>query len=330
MAGVTQVTHHVDINPDELSSYHLSKPRNLAAGPTVVKLLTLNLGLLAWRPFGRLGVSIDAHIDERIAAAPAHLQAIGADIIALQEVYAGRHGRWLRDSLAETYPHSYAPRRARSVLGSGLMVLSRFRISRAEFVPCYSAPGVHRAISEKGCLCTDVAVPNYGTLRLLNLHLTVGGLLRQARAPDDAMHSFAQIDDVLSVALRPDRLPALLVGDFNCSPVVNVEIYRRIAASGYLDAFGAVAPPDAARNAVTWDAANLMNSTGRHRDAPSQRIDHVFVPTSLGEKVAPISSTIELTEPTVAVLGRKPVTLSDHYGLLVRLALRSKRTDALA
>jgi endonuclease/exonuclease/phosphatase family metal-dependent hydrolase len=288
---------------------------------TTLSLMTLNLGLLAWRPFGLAGISIDPYVEERVAAAPAHLRASGVDIIALQEVYASRHRRFLRESLREIYPHSFAPWKLRSVLGSGLMFLSRYPIARAEFVRRRRAPGSHSAISEKACLCTDIEVPGYGIVRLINLHLNVGGVLRRPHRLDNDERRFAEIDEILAIAHRSDRAPALLVGDFNCSPVVHSDVYERIIAAGFVDAFAA-ATSQRNIDAMTWDRNNSLNATGRFRHSPSQRIDHAFLPSSLITSVVPRTSRIEFNKPTIDVGRGRRVTLSDHYGLLVNLVLR--------
>jgi len=285
--------------------------------------MTLNLGLLGWRPFGFAGISVDQHIEERLAAAPAHLRASEVDIIALQEVYASRHRRFLRESLRDTYPHSFAPWKPRSVLGSGLMVLSRYPIAQAEFVRRHRAPGSHSAISEKACVCTDIAVPNHGIVRLINLHLTVGGVLRNSHRPQKPAQRFTEIDEILEIASRPHRPPALLVGDFNCGPTVNSDVYERITAAGFTDAFTTAALPGNA-DAITWDRNNPLNATGRYRHSPSQRIDHVFVPSSLAMSIVPLSAKIEFNKATINVRRERRVALSDHYGLSVNLALRLK------
>ena len=283
-----------------------------------LSVMTLNLGLLAWRPFGFARISIDRHIEERLAAAPAHLRASGADIVALQEVYASRDRRFLRESLRDVYPHSFAPWKPRSVLGSGLMILSRYPITQADLVRRHRAPGSHSVISEKACLCTDIEVPGYGILRLINLHLTVGG----ERRPHGAdVRRFAEIDEILAIATTPDHAPALLVGDFNSGPIVNSDVYERIIAAGFADAFSAT-PRHRSADAVTWDQNNPLNATGRHRHSPSQRIDHVFVPSSLAMNVVPFMTRIEFNKATIDVGRGRRVTLSDHYGLSASLALR--------
>jgi endonuclease/exonuclease/phosphatase family metal-dependent hydrolase len=295
-----------------------------ASGTAALRLLTLNVGLLAFRIWGRRGLSFAPHIDERLASTPDHLNAIEADIIALQEIYDGAHSRFIRDALFRTHPYAFFPRSLRSVLGSGLMVLSRHPIVQAEFLRGRGGPVIANTISEKGALCVMVDIAGYGPLRLINVHLSVGGAFRRPQIKESRTHRATEIDQVLALSRpSPGRPPAILVGDFNCSPLVSPEIYDRIIAAGFIDAFAAVTPADIARNAVTWDRANPANANGRYRHAPSQRIDHVFIPAALRDHTIPVSSAIEFQNPTVPVAAARTVTLSDHYGLSVRLALKT-------
>src|ERR1700685_3863912 len=130
----------------------------VASKTVVVNLMTLNLGLLAWRPFGRLGVSFATHIEQRIAAAPQHLRRIPADVIALQEIYATSHRQFLQNALRDSHPYVCFSSTAQSILGSGLMVLSRHPIVQVEFIACPGAPFVDNLVSEKGCLLVSVDV----------------------------------------------------------------------------------------------------------------------------------------------------------------------------
>jgi endonuclease/exonuclease/phosphatase family metal-dependent hydrolase len=285
--------------------------------------MTLNLGLLALRPLGLRGLSFAGHVDRRLAAAPDHLHGCGADVIALQEVYARPHGRFLRKRLLASYPHACVPRKLRSILGSGLMFLSRYPIVSSEFFPWRGAP-IENAVSAKGCLYVAVDIPGYGPLGLLNLHLSVGGVLRRPNQSNANARQLAEIDQVLKVANLLSSVPPILIGDFNCSPVVNPEVYRRIVGAGFVDAFAATATSEQKESPVTWDPANPLNAGGPHRHAPSQRIDHVFVPSILATTFTPTLSSIEFRKPTIDVGRGRTVTLSDHYALFQRLALNMK------
>jgi endonuclease/exonuclease/phosphatase family metal-dependent hydrolase len=287
---------------------------------TTLSLLTLNLGLPAIRPFGLWQISFAAYIDERLAAAPVLLSAIKADVIALQEVYTAWHVRFLQEALRKSHPHIFVQRKLRSILGNGLMFLSRHPIRYGEFVPMRRARTIDNVLSEKGCLFIEVEAPNIGTLRLITVHLTAHESILRPKSRADATCDFAEIEHLLSVARTSNCAPGILLGDFNCSEVINPKKYQRIIEAGYMDAFAFLASPEVVRNGVTWDANNPVNTTGRHRNSPSQRIDHVFVPDALRNRIKPSASTIEFSTPTVATSNGQFITLSDHYGLLVRLA----------
>jgi len=97
-------------------------------------------------------------------------------------------------------------------------------------------------------------------------------------------------------------------------------IYQRIIAAGYHDAFADI---HGAAEEHTWDADNSLNRIGPHREAPSQRIDHVFVPTSNEARVTPIAAQVVLKKPVVPLRNGNTCTVSDHYGLLVTLSFTS-------
>lgn len=276
-----------DLDPDLLLA---ARPADLSRP---LSLLTLNLGLLSWGP---LWAPFCAHGPARLAAAPALLRASGADIIALQEVYTARHRRQLAEALADAYPYVAAPGTEELLLGSGLMLLSRHPIIGQSFTALPRRPGVAGRLSRPGCLRVLVGTPGAGQVAVVNTHLP---------AFDDGRQRQAEAAHLLGLGRD-----AILLGDFNCSPVIDQSIYRRILAAGYRDAFAEVA----AGEPPTWDAANPLNRIGPHRDAPSQRIDHVFLP----EGCRAVSARICLTEPAVTVPGG-PVPLSDHYGLMVSL-----------
>ncbi len=298
-----------------------TRKTTVASKTVIVKLMTLNLGLLAWRACGRLGVSFAPHVEQRLAAAPEHLRRVSADVIALQEVYATSHRRFLQNALRDTHPYVCFSKTGQSILGSGLMVLSRYPVVQAEFLAWRGAPFLDNLVSEKGCLQVSVDIPGFGLLQLVNLHLSVGGTLRRSGKLDRNVRQLEEIEQVLAIARSFGPIAPILLGDFNCSPAVNQEVYAQITDAGYLDTFAAVAPSKAA-DAVTWDQTNLLNANGRHRTSPSQRIDHIFVHSSLGKSVVPTAGSIEFTKPVVTVGQSQSVTLSDHYGLSMRLALK--------
>ena len=220
------------------------------------------------------------------------MRATGADVIALQEVFQPAHRRFLIDALRDTHPHALAPRASRSVLGSGLMLLSIAPIRRGGFFPL---AGI--GLTDRGALWAELDDPAPGALRLANVHVRAGPPKRHA----------AELAHLLHVAGRH----AILCGDFNCGPNIAADAYRRILRDGWVDAYTAAGGTEA----PTWDAANPLNRVGRYRHDPSQRIDHVFIPDRIGLRA--VTAAIVLRD------GKPP--LSDHYGMQVWVRIETRR-----
>jgi len=223
---------------------------------------------------------------ERLARAPEALRGTGADVIALQEVFRPGHRRFIAAALRGSHPHVLAPPPLRSVLGSGLMVLSAVPIRAGGLVPLTRV-----GLVERGVLSVALDHPLLSATRLINVH---------ARAGPAARHN-AEIDHLLAVAAGQ----AIMLGDFNCGPGAATWAYDRIVRAGFADAYGTAGSLEA----PTWDAANPLNKAGRFRFEPSQRIDHVFVPRTLAPHVAAARILLRYHDEP----------LSDHYGLIVEL-----------
>jgi endonuclease/exonuclease/phosphatase family metal-dependent hydrolase len=267
----------------------------------ILSLLTFNLGLLDLWP-----LHPSTHPGPRMQAIPDVLAACGADVIALQEVFSPLHRQRLRDRLRHLYPYACRSNQRRSILGTGLMVLSRYPITQALF---HRQPSATSLVFERGALVLTVATPSGCVLPLVVVHLEPGapdGPSRPRRLREAAV--------MLAAATAREGLPAaVLAGDFNCSPEVATDVYGQIVAAGYDDVhrlLGGAEEP-------TWDARNPLNQAGPHRTHPSQRIDHVFVPG--GSAIRPVSSRIVFRDACAALPGGVQVPISDHYGLLVEL-----------
>ena len=289
-----------------------NSPAPHAAKPATLRILTFNLGLLGFRVPGICFVPMADHVQCRLEAAPSQLIGSGADIVALQEVYDRRHRRFLANAVKDTYPYAYGVGDRWSMFSNGLMVLSRHPIVSGRYAP---APGFHlleRAISRKGYLCVEIDVPDIGHLRLINVHLTVSGMFFPSVERVDNERRRDEIAHLVHLADGSD--PAILVGDFNCSPDVHADHYRHITDAGYVDAFVASGETG---DGFTWDVNNALNRNGPYKNSPSQRIDHVFVPTALLKRLSPVGGILAFEVPSVAIGGTEPVTLSDHYGMMV-------------
>lgn len=235
-------------------------------------LVTLNAGLLRLR-LGRLAVDMVPEVERRLRILPEALAAIGADIIALQEVFEPAHRQYLAAALKDVYPHHAGPGRDISGLGRGLMLLSRHPLARVR-----TPPGMPWLLQAE-----------VGSVTIATLHLV-----------PHAWHG----RQIAALIRHANHRHMVLLGDFNLGPSIAPRRWRRLLAAGFIDA---------GRDcAVTWSRANPLVASGLYRHAPNQRIDHVLV--------APPLAALVRIETAHTVLAEEPV--SDHYGVLARLAFR--------
>jgi endonuclease/exonuclease/phosphatase family metal-dependent hydrolase len=284
-----------------------------SAAEPVLRLLTLNLGLQAVPlPFGgRLAVA--PHVAERLRAAPASLQACGADIILLQEVFVARDRDVLVSALRDSHPYAHWAPPAPSLFGNGLLILSRLPLANCSYHTFRHHPFVPRAIWERGFIGVDIQTPRGGSVRLVNVHLSPDA---PYSAPDDASsrpYRAREINDLIAEAATSE-VPVILAGDFNAGPELCRDDYARVLRAGHIDAFARV-HGDA--SVPTFDKENPLVGRGPYGRWPSLRADHVFLPAD--SALDAVSADIVLRETCVALGRRGACTLSDHYGLLVTL-----------
>jgi endonuclease/exonuclease/phosphatase family metal-dependent hydrolase len=306
--------YHADSNNQPADD---SAPRERPERAGSFRLLTINLGLLGVGMSGLWRLPIDSELKRRLAAAPDLLSAIDADVIALQEVYAPADRQFLIRAMAARYPYSAGSPKALSLVGNGLMVLSRFPILHSEFVLCEGAPPWTRLVWKQGLLGVDLDLPVVGRTRLINVHLAASVPFGHSGSMASEANRNREIVQLVSVASAGDPA-AILAGDFNNSPEIHSNHYDRIIAAGYVDAFVAAREPAGANAGITWDAANPLNARGRFRNSPSQRIDHVFV--SQASSLTPVSAQLVLQESIIPTPSGRRIPLSDHYGMLATLA----------
>jgi len=95
--------------------------------------------------------------------------------------------------------------------------------------------------------------------------------------------------------------------------------YTYMGTAGYLDEVIACAVGEES-SIITWDPKNPLNSVGPHASSPPQRCDHLFCHEDSG--LIGTSVKLMFTEALVQT-PQEPSTMSDHYGLLVHLQLKS-------
>jgi len=286
-----------------------------------VGCLTLNLGLPGLTVWGFRRMALAANNRERLAAASGILSSTDADVIALQEVYRPADQRFLAQAMAATHPFCTQLPPTRSLLGNGLMLLSRFPLLRSEFLPCNQAPWWVAPLWTQGFLLAEIDLPVAGRTRFINVHLTAALPLRDLDAAVSAETRDREINQ-LAAAAKADHGADILIGDFNTGDEIYPAHYRTILTAGYEDAFVAANGAGQHGKAFTWDASNPVNRRGRFRNSPSQRIDHVFINVAAQRSFTPIAARIVLEDRCVTTARGERVCLSDHYGVLVTMALQ--------
>ena len=280
-----------------------------------LRLLTLNLGLPSVSLGQRRRLPLAELAHRRLTAAPAQLRALNADIISLQEVFHITDQSYLVAALKQDYPYHCALRGTKSAIGNGLLYLSRYPLTECALT-IHKTAMASPLQKEAAFLSVTAQLTDLPNLRLLALHLTAAGPFSNPQSEAELKRRRRELEALLA---SPGASDSVLLGDFNASPHVCPEIYSEIIERGYYDAFIEAGCADGA-HAATWERENYFNRRSLYRNAPSQRIDHVFLPDSLAKTWTVVSAQIALRDP-VGLHGNEAFTLSDHFGMLVDLRL---------
>lgn len=286
---------------------------------TSFSIITFNAALLRMgfrrRPF----FEPVPHVEERLAGLCRLLPGLDGDVVMLQEVF-GRHvQRLVFQHARQSFPYACLDDR-RSLLGSGLMILSRHPTAQTLRLSFRSSPVFARPIVSFGAVRTHVQLPGHVPVLVLNTHLTAGLMHHPESAKTNSRRSL-QIDEVQEFAHRAPNAGglAIIAGDFNAGPQASRVNYEQVVAAGFGDALSS-ARTRPAEPAVTWSPTNPLSSSGPHADSPPQRVDHVFY-ASNGQTVSVDEAEILFDDGTVSVATGERLPLSDHYGLRVRFTL---------
>jgi endonuclease/exonuclease/phosphatase family metal-dependent hydrolase len=281
----------------------------------VTRILSLNAGLLS-RLRGLIQPAPE--VEARLMALSDALREIGADIVALQEVYDQPHRERIVEELEALYAGVFtSPKPPRVGLGDGLFVLCNCA-ARARFVAFDHGLLEELWLARKGVLVVDadLKVP----LRILNVHTTAGGLFRHPESPGAEAIRARQLEQLLCMADESREHAVLIVGDINAGPGVSACNYEMFERREWVDLWRAMHPHEAK---WTWRPDNPLNVRGPHRHCPPQRIDHAFARrTDLDAgRIIPRRCDIVLEEARVRGSGGSLVPVSDHYGLLLEFDL---------
>jgi len=290
------------------------------AGKTspTLSIATFNAGLLKVTFAGLSVFEFTPFTEERLRAIPHALTLLDCDVICLQEVYDERSAKLIRKALEKSHPFWYRqPTRRMVLVGNGLMVLSRFeltgmglRVFRAQMID-------ERLFAPRAMMYARIQVPHFGTIGIYNVHLTAGGAFHHPEAVKSDEIRTRQVEELIEHAGANGLDVQIMAGDFNCGSNISTEPYSRIPQAGYSDA-PSIAKGREIDEWITWDPANPLNRECPHKTSPPQRIDHVFIKTKALEHLTILDAGLILSQPQVAIQGKKPVSLSDHVGIQVR------------
>jgi len=287
-------------------------------------MLTFNAGLLRVNILSLLTVySYPQYSDERIQYMPSALLYNPADILAIQECYDEEHFEFLQKYLVHIYPHH-----ARVESGdflkfhNGLILFSRYPILNCQLQPYEKVSRLEYFMATKSSLIVDVDVPFLGIVTFVNVHTTSGGTAdpHHHTVDQDREDELRQAVEACTVAANEGKIP-IIIGDLNCGPDLSSENFNYLLKRGFRDTYAEAE----ARNTVvegsryTWDPLNELNVNGPHSHTPLQRMDHIMLSQKGLEKWVVDKFEVLFTEKIVDIKRENKVTLSDHYGVLVKI-----------
>ena len=277
-------------DPDHISEDLRSQPLRA----TTLKVLTWNL----WWRFG-------AHWRRRQPLILQTLQALDADVIALQEVWRdGEAGQ--ADALADALGFEFAFDVVKRIDGMdfGNAVLCRWPIAthRARALP--TAPSEDFA---RRALAARIDGPR-GTLTAVSTHLSWRP--HESRARREQVRAVCELVQETAAA----DFPPLVCGDFNAVPTSD-EVRAMTGESAVpvegLFFYDAWAVGGDGGPGITWDNGNA-NTRGALE--PDRRLDYVFVGRPLDDGAGNVLRAQLIGRDATADLHP-----SDHYGVLAEL-----------
>ncbi len=284
----------------------------------MISFLTLNTFLLDIRLLGAPLYPTAPYLAARLAALPGAVRALGADVVCLQEVFRKPHRAFLAASLSDLYPHSAGLRHPGAPLGTGLLVLSRHEIESARAREFRAGFVEEKLVVRMGLLECVLRLPGLGRCRLLTHQMIAGGLFSHPESARAEACRASQIAELLGHAGEGAPEVTVIAGDLNAGPTTSVANYRQVIDAGFVDAVAATG--GAPGPAITWDPGNPVIAGGHDRALPPQQIDHVFLRNGHGAGCRIEGARVVLHEPCVALADGRRVPVSDHYGLLARIA----------
>ena len=289
----TQLNSHIPVYNEEMLS-----------------ILTFNTAL---QDIQFLGQSIYRPVDfvqERLLELARQLTSLSPDIICLQELFHSHLQQQVYNLLKSEYPYAKGiiKKRFSFRLGNELIVFSKYPLKEDRLYKFKSATIEERIFTQKGFFRVLLELPT-GTIQLINIHMTAGGLNNH---PEDSL-----MEKIRSLQIRQlfdsvsNELPTIIAGDLNAGPDSSKKNYQAVLDAGFIDTFNMTGNTD-----ISWDPNNPLVISGDENHLPAQRIDHIFMNDRALELMSPTSASIVLNDHSIPVTNTR-IPVSDHYGLMV-------------
>jgi len=264
-------------------------------------------------------------------------------VVLLQEVWTAEDWELVRERVKDSFVFTH--RFTSGVMGSGLAILSRFRVLECSFTAFNASGKLYKfwhadALGAKGIASILVSGPEGLKIRILNLHTQA----QYKQAPplyEDAEYMAIRCAQLIQLAgiVRNSQSDAVIVaGDFNSRPF-SAEMRAFMAVSGLEDSFASVRGMNFDDPALAGDTSvrsNIFNQksvvhleTGiplkRGPFFPS-RIDYILFKGSSQTRVSIEKCEICYDDERVTVNARNKVPFSDHSGLWAKLNFHSEES----
>ena len=285
-------------------------------------LLTINAAIQDVRLFARSVYRPIRHTVERLCGLAGQIRSLDPDIICIQEMFHHDLQSRFHILLRDRYPHMAGLGKAgiKSRLDTELLVVSKYPLASGSLSRFRHAALEERLFTSKGFYSTEVSLPEAGTIRLVNFHMTAGGIHRHPESPRMEHIRTLQIRQLLDSL--DGTLPTLLVGDLNAGMETSRANYNEIIGRGFTDAF-----VSGGGTGITWDPDNPLVANHGENHLPAQRIDHVFLDSCATDLLVAEKGRIVMHDACVSLPGGEKIPVSDHYGVLVHFRTRMQEPD---
>ncbi|MCP4134992.1 MAG: hypothetical protein GY754_28720 [bacterium] len=263
--------------------------------------------------------------DNRKELIAQRILASGADIVALEEVWALDNLAWFASRLSSVYPHSYYPPETNTHIFDpdyyldklknepGLLLLSKWEMKDKQFVR-YNDLNGDDDYSKKGVTTANVKLPDvnsYVRVSITHCGTDVGG---------DHLPNITQL---VNATNSDNRYPSIMTGDFNAHSndyAVMQSIFDTMNAH---DAYLELHNPIGVDDFTVYKYINELNqyfSSGTGTEGDGDRLDYIYYNNQeLGYQIAPVDAYVIRDWEYNSGMGY--IDLSDHFPVMAEFTV---------